>query len=103
MRIDATSSNRVPDKQLVQLLSEAFEVQGLVLASSDLSLNQLAKRDGRCRKQLVKLLSVSWLSPRIVESIVDGTQPRSINRIRLLAAELPLDWAEQEALFGFAA
>ena len=88
---------------LVQLLSEAFEVQGLVLASPRLSLNQLAKRDRRCRKLLAKLLGVSWLSPRIVEAIVDGTQPRSIKRTRLLATELPFDWTEQEALFGFAA
>ena len=103
VQIDSTSLNAKIDQQLVQLLSDALEVQQLVLASSHLSLNQIAKRDGRCRKQLAKLLSVSWLSPRIVESIVDGTQPRSINRTRLLAADLPVNWAEQEALFGFAA
>ena len=103
LRIDPASPNNASDQQLVQLLSEAFEVQGLVLASPELSLNQLARRNGRCRKQLAKLLSVSWLSPRIVEAIVDGTQPRPINRTRLLATELPLDWSEQEALFGLAA
>lgn len=74
-------------------------MQGLVVASPHLSLYQLAKRVGRCRKQMTKLFSVSWLSPRIVEAIIDVSQPRSINRIRLLAAELPVDWAEQEALF----
>jgi site-specific DNA recombinase len=68
-----------------------------------LSLNQLAKRDGRCRKQMAKLLNLSWLCRRIVEAIGDGTPPQSINRTRLLATELPLDWAEQEALFGLAA
>ena len=52
---------------------------------------------------MAKLLSVSWLSPRIVESISDGSQPKAINRARLLEAELPVDWAEQEALFGLAA
>ena len=103
LRIDAASPNPATDHQLIQLLSEAFEVQGLVLGSPHLSLNQLAKRGGRCRKHIAKLLSVSWLSPRIVEAIVDGTQPRSINRTRLLATMLPLDWTEQEVLFGLAA
>ena len=64
---------------------------------------QLAKRIGRCRKQMAKLLSVSWLSPRIVEAIADGTQPKSINRTRLLETALPESWVDQEALLGFAA
>ena len=103
LRIDAASDNTRPDAQLFDLLSEAFEVQKLVLASPGLSINQLAKREGRCRKQMAKLLRASFLSPRIVEAIVDGTQPRSLNRARLLEVELPLDWAEQEAWFGFTA
>ena len=103
VRIDATPPNPLSDQQLVKLLADAFDVQALVIASPHLSLNQLAKRVGRCRKQMVKLLSVSWLSPRIIESISDGSQPKAINRARLLETELPVDWAEQEALFGFAA
>ena len=59
--------------------------------------------DGRCRKQLAKLVRLSWISPRIVEAIADGTQPKSINRTRLLETELPVAWAEQEALLGFSA
>ena len=102
IRIDAISLNPASDQQLVKLLADAFEVQALVIASPHLSLNQLAKQVGRCRKQMAKLLSASWLSPRIVESISDGSQPKAINRARLLEAELPVDWAEQEALFGLA-
>ena len=52
---------------------------------------------------MAKLLSVSWLSPRIIEAIANGTQPGSVNRTRLLETELPIQWAEQEKLFGFAA
>jgi len=103
LRIDAEPTNPPADQQLVKLISEAFEVQALVLASPELSLNQLAKRIGRCRKQMAKLLNVSWLSPRIVEAIVDGTQPKTINRTRLLEAALLESWADQEALLGFAA
>ena len=103
LRIDAASDKACPDTQLLGLLAEAFEVQKLVLASPGLSINQLAKREGRCRKQMAKLLRASFISPRIVEAIVEGIQPRGLNRARLLAAELPLDWSEQEALLGFAA
>ena len=54
-------------------------------------------------KLLANALSVIGGNQWIVEAIIDGTQPRSINRTRLLAAEMPIDWTEQEALFGLAA
>ena len=101
LRIDTTANGLTVDLQLVRLLADAVDVQDLVIASPHLSVNQLAKSVGRCRKQMMKLLSVSWLSPRIIEAITDGTQPRSINRTRLLEAALPADWVEQEALLGF--
>jgi hypothetical protein len=73
-----------------------------VVAAPHLSLNQLANREGRCRKQMAKLLRASWLSPQIVETVVSGSQPRSFNRQRLLEAELPVDWSEQVKVLGFA-
>ena len=75
-------------------------MQGLVLASPHLSLNQLAKQVGRCRKHMAKLFTVSWLSPQIIEAITDGSQPKGITRTRLLETDLPLSWDAQEALLG---
>ena len=103
LRLDAATTGPGANLQLVTLIADALEVQRLVLASPHLSLNQLAKQVGRCRKQMAKLLSVSWLSPRIVEAITDGSQPTTITRARLLETELPLSWDAQEALLGFAA
>lgn len=40
-------------------------------------------------------------SPRIVEAIVEGAQPRKLNRQMLLKIDLPTDWSEQERLLGF--
>jgi DNA invertase Pin-like site-specific DNA recombinase len=102
LRIDAEREGRQPDPTLLQLLAAAFEVRQLVLGNPALSINQLASREGRCRKQLGKLFRLSWLSPRMVEAIVDGTQPGSLTRSRLLGADLPNDWSEQEQLLGLA-
>jgi site-specific DNA recombinase len=104
LRIDsAPTSDSKPDEQLLKLLADAAEAQRLVLASPELSLNALGKREGRCRTQLSRLLRLSWLSPRIVEMIAAGAQPRGLTRARLLSDELPMDWAEQEQLLGGAA
>ena len=100
LRIDAPDLDRALDHQLITLLAEASRVQRLVIASPHLSLNQLAAREGRCRKQLATLLRIGWLRPRVVEAIGSGNQPRSLTRNLLPETALPIDWSEQEALFG---
>lgn len=102
IRMDGKQADHNIDQRLVGLIADALEVQQLVLASLQLSLNQLAGPVGRCRKQMAKLVRVSWLSPRIIEAIASGSQPKTLNRNRLLEADLPADWAEQEMLLGFA-
>ncbi|ODU24758.1 MAG: hypothetical protein ABS88_20230 [Sphingopyxis sp. SCN 67-31] len=89
------------DEKLVELISEAFETRALVMASPDLALHKLAEREGRCRKQMTQLLKLSWLSPRIVDGIMRGSQPPSLTRKRLMAIELSPSWSEQERLLGF--
>jgi site-specific DNA recombinase len=101
LRIDAEDKARALDSKLFQLIAEALEARKLVISNPGLTINQVANKAGRCRKQLTKLVSVSWLSPRIVESIVAGTQPKAINRTMLLETALPIDWADQESLLGF--
>jgi hypothetical protein len=56
-----------------------------------ISLHQLGKREGRCRTHLARLLRIAWLSPRIVEAITGGIQPRKLSRQVLLWANLPID------------
>ena len=103
LRIDGSEKGKEPNRPLIDLLAQAREVQQLVMASPELALHQLAKREGRCRKQLTKLLRISYLSPRIVEAILKGTQPKAITRKQLLGIELPIIWTQQEELFGLAA
>jgi hypothetical protein len=50
----------------------------------------------------MRLLRVSYLAPDIITAILDGAQPPELTRRGLLDANLPLDWALQRKLFGFA-
>ncbi|MFM7350159.1 MAG: recombinase family protein [Erythrobacter sp.] len=102
LRIDTAAAASRIDRKLVGLIAEAMEVRELVLASPELSLNQLGKREGRCRTQLGKLFRLSWLSPRIIEAIIDGRQPARLDRRALLEADLPACWQAQERMLGFA-
>jgi DNA invertase Pin-like site-specific DNA recombinase len=102
IRIDSAEPGKAVNDDLLTLIADARMALTLVQSNPELSLNQLGKREGRCRTHLARLLRIAWLSPRIVEAIVDGTQPRKLNRQTLLAGNLPIDWAEQERLLGFA-
>jgi DNA invertase Pin-like site-specific DNA recombinase len=103
LRIDADAQGKPASEDLLDLIADAMAAQRLMLASPELSLNALAKREGRCRTQLARLLRISWMSPRIIETIADGSQPKGLTRKGLLISDLPIDWARQERQFGIAA
>ena len=88
------------DPKLIGLLADAMSAQKLVLESPGVPLQKIAQREGRCRKQLTQLVKLSWVSPRIVEAIVEGRQSSMLSRKRLMEIELPLAWSEQERLLG---
>jgi len=102
LRIDNASDapGKIDDK-LVGLMAKAIAAQKLVLASPDVPLHKIAKCEGRCRKQLTQLVKLSWISPRIVEAIIEGRQPSSLSRKRLMKTDLPPSWNDQERLLGF--
>jgi hypothetical protein len=102
LRIDQDANAKSADAGMIALLGDALQARELVLASPKLSINQIAKRDGRCRKQLTKLVRLSWLSPNIIEAIVDGRAPARLTRKRLRDADLPISWSAQEELLGLA-
>lgn len=88
---------------LFALIAEAREAQRLVLASPELRLSLLGKREGRCRARLARPPCISWLSPRIIEAITAEAAPRKLNRKALLSTNIPFCWTEQERLLGLAA
>ncbi|MEE4201650.1 recombinase family protein [Erythrobacter sp.] len=102
LRIDRDADAPPVDTGLIALLGDAFQARELVIAGPNLSINQIAKREGRCRKQLMKLVRLSWLSPIIVEAIAEGRAPARLTRKRLLDLDLPLAWSDQEEMLGLA-
>lgn len=45
--------------------------------------------------------NLAFLSPRIQEAFLTGTQPADLSLERLVRSEIPLDWDQQERKFGF--
>jgi DNA invertase Pin-like site-specific DNA recombinase len=64
------------------------------------SLQELAKRDGISRRYIRRLVGLAFLSPQLVEAILQGGQPVELTATRLTELDLPLDWTEQHKLLA---
>jgi hypothetical protein len=64
------------------------------------SLQELAKRDGITRRYIRRLVDLAFLSPQLVEAILQGRQPIELTATRLTEFDLPLGWAEQHSLLA---
>jgi site-specific DNA recombinase len=99
LKIGDQQKIRADTPQLIALMRDAQQVRQLVEASPEWSLKQIAKSEGRCRKQLARLYRVSCLSPKLVDAILQGQLDQRVSRKQLMESELPLGWSEQHRQF----
>jgi DNA invertase Pin-like site-specific DNA recombinase len=64
------------------------------------SLQELAQRDGISRRYIRRLVDLAFLSPQLVEAVLQGRQPVELTTTRLTELDLPLGWAQQHTLFA---
>jgi len=64
------------------------------------SLHALATREGITRRYIRRLVNLAFLSPQLVEAILQGRQPIALTATRLTELDLPLDWSEQRTLLA---
>jgi ParB-like chromosome segregation protein Spo0J len=64
------------------------------------SLQELAKRDGISRRYIRRLIALAFLSPELIEAILQGRQAVALTATRLTELDLPLDWTEQHKLLA---
>ena len=89
------------DEKLVALVADAHAAGALLKAAPEKSVAEIAKREGRCRTRLTRLVTLSCLAPDIVAAIVEGRHPPSLTARALLGTELPLAWRDQRTALGF--
>jgi len=55
---------------------------------------------GITRRYIRRLVNLAFLSPQLVEAILQGRQPIALTATRLTELDLPLDWSEQRRLLA---
>ena len=91
------------DPDLIALVADAKRWAHELLDGKVSSVKQITEREGLRSGSVSRILPLAWLAPDISTAILQGRQPPHLNAKALRELpELPLDWAEQRRIFGFA-
>ena len=82
------------DYKLIKAVGKAFLWQGMLESGTYASVEQMAKALAVEITHMRKILRLTLLAPDIVESIVQGKQPRTLTLQQVIRG-FPMDWAEQ--------
>ena len=88
------------DPALIKALARGRAWFGELATGRARSLQELAKRDGISRRYIRRLVGLAFLSPQLVEAILQGRQSVELTATRLTELDLPLDWIEQHELLA---
>jgi hypothetical protein len=85
------------DNALIKALARAYRWRRLIERGEYPSITELAKAEKINQSYACRLLRLTLLAPVIVESILDGTQPKGLQLDRILRP-LPVDWQKQVSM-----
>ncbi len=86
---------RRPNIELIKILNQAYAWHQDIINGA--STQDIAKRDNVCVQYVRRILNLSFLSPKLVRSILNGTQPADCTLKKLLSIKSS-NWQEQEQI-----
>ena len=86
---------RTPNAALIDLIAKAHLLFGKLTERPDTGITDVAKNLGLDRADVGRILPLAFLAPKIVESVMQGTQPQRLSPRILARMHLPLLWAGQ--------
>jgi hypothetical protein len=89
-----------PDETLIKALVRAHRWRRRIESGQARSITDLAEQEGVTVAYVCRLLPLTCLAPDMVETILDGRQPKGL-RLAELLGNGPLDWDEQRERLGF--
>ncbi|WP_249135353.1 hypothetical protein [Bradyrhizobium sp. AUGA SZCCT0222] len=85
---------------LIKAVAKAHRWRRLIETGKYDSAAELSKAEGINESYLCRILRLTLLAPDIIEAILDGRQPRTLE-LQSLLKPLPTDWSAQRKRLGF--
>ena len=106
MRLVVTGTkpqHREPDARLIALQAKAQRWLEQLTSGRSKSIADIAKAEGVTCSFATRVIYRAFLAPDIVRAMLDGAQSPSLTSDTLKqSVPLPIDWAAQRSLLGFA-
>ena len=90
------------DPVLMRALTRAEAWRCMLVEGEMTTLAMIASQERLARNFIQRILRMAFLAPDLKLSILEGRQPAGLTLERFMRRDLPLDWAEQRALFSAA-
>lgn len=94
--------SKAADSTLIKALSRAWRWQQLLDDGAYSSIAEMADKERINRSYLSRTIRLMLLAPDIVEAILNGTQPATL-QLSDLEQPFPIAWEAQRTQFGFGA
>ncbi len=92
-----------PDEALVALVRKGHRRWEKLVNGEVGSVQELAKAEGVHASDIGRSLHIAFLAPDIIKAILAGRQPAELTATQLRRiGNLPIEWAHQKAMLGFA-
>ena len=91
------------DQTLVKTIIRAHKWFNELISGRAQSMVEIASREGIDKSYVARIMDLVFLAPDITQSIIAGYQPPDLSVEKLTKRiDLPMDWAQQRQLLGFA-
>lgn len=94
-RPDGATQSRRTDNTLIKALARAFRWKRMLDSSEFATIADLAEHERIAAPYLTRTLRLAFLSPDLVEAILDGRQPNNLS-LETMRKPLPTEWFKQE-------
>jgi hypothetical protein len=89
------------DNSLISAMAKAHKWRKMIESGRYASAAELARKEAVNESYVCRMLRLTLLAPDIVEAILNGRQPQTLE-LRSLLRPLPIDWHSQREQLGFA-
>ncbi len=99
--IDKADDLKYFDNKMIKSIAKAYKWKAMLDRGQISSLADIARIEKLSTPYVSKVFNLNFLSPKIVERVLSGTQPRSLKLQDIITNEIPDLWQEQEESWGF--
>jgi hypothetical protein len=91
------------DDKLLKAFAKAYKWKTIIEDANNKlnSLSDIARNEEISNSHATKIYRLNFISPKIVEAVVNGTIPRDLRLQDIFANKAPEIWQEQEEMWGF--